>query len=126
MEFYWFFERATCGGPAPRTVTCQTGGATELAHAALGSSDTSVDHLLLRLNTLSARGRRLAGWTMAGVVRDDAGVGVHHHRLERLRLDDREVDLSPLDGLESLIEVELVTGPAQPAGRLPEDAEAGP
>ena len=48
------------------------------------------------------------------------------HRLERLRLDDREVDLSPLDGLESLIEVELVTGPAQPAGRLPENAKAGP
>ncbi len=78
MEFYWFFERANCGDPAPRTVTRQTGGATELAHAALGSSDTSVDHLLLRLNTDPPAGVGLAGWTTAGVVSGDVGVGVHH------------------------------------------------
>ena len=94
MEFYWFFERATCGGPAPRRVTRQTGGATELAHAAHGSSDTSVDHLLLRLNTDPPAGVGLAGWTTAGVVRDDVGVGVHHPAG-----DLKKINRAPVQGL---------------------------
>ena len=48
------------------------------------------------------------------------------HRLERLRLDDRELDLSPLDGLESLIEVELVTGRRNPRAGFPRMRKRGP
>lgn len=77
MEFYWFYESDTCGGPAPQEVTRQSGGATELAHASEWAA-SGLDQLLLRLNTDPPAGVGLAGWTTAGTSWGDKAVGVHH------------------------------------------------
>ncbi|MYK48322.1 MAG: DUF1080 domain-containing protein, partial [Gammaproteobacteria bacterium] len=78
MEFHWFYERDTCGGPAPGAATRQTGGARVLAFAGLSHPDTGVDHLLVRLISDPPSGAALAGWTTAGTAPGDTAVGVSH------------------------------------------------
>ncbi|MDE0349298.1 MAG: trypsin-like peptidase domain-containing protein [Gammaproteobacteria bacterium] len=78
MELYWFYERASCGGPDPERVTRQTGGATVLAGVGYEGPDTGVDHLLLRLNSDPPDGVAMAGWTTASLAAGDTAVGIHH------------------------------------------------
>ena len=78
IELYWFYERASCGGPDPESVTRQTGGGTVLARVSYWEPDTGVDHLLLRLNSDPPDGVAMAGWTTAGTAPGDTAIGVHH------------------------------------------------
>ena len=79
MEFYWFYERETCGGPGPTNITRQTGGATQLAFDALTAGvGTGTDHLLVRLNTDPPEGVGMSGWTTLSVSPGDSLVGVYH------------------------------------------------
>ena len=92
MEFYWFFERAACGGPDPETVVRQTGGAVELAFDDLNISGTSTDQLLLRLLTPPPEGVGMAGWTTSPVSAANPAVGVHHPAGDLKKLTGQSVD----------------------------------
>ena len=70
---YWDFERASCGGPAPRSVTELRGGADLLVTRS--ESDSS----LLRLRR-SPGTRSYSGWDAAEVSRTTRVFGVHHPR----------------------------------------------
>ena len=75
MELYWFFERAECGGRAPRTVTVQQGGAVMLSSESLSGG---ADYSFLRLNRDPPAGAGMSGWTSVPLSLEDAVVGVHH------------------------------------------------
>ncbi len=72
---YWDFERASCGGPTPRTVTQLTGGADLL------TTHSESDSTLLRLRRdppVGQNGRWYAGWTAATLSHPTPVYGVHH------------------------------------------------
>ena len=72
---YWDFERASCGGPAPTTVTQLTGGADLLV------AHSESDSTLLRLRRdppAGQNGRWYAGWTAATLSHPTSVYGVHH------------------------------------------------
>ena len=72
---YWDFERASCGGPTPRTVTQLTGGANLL------TTHSESDSTLLRLRRdppAGQNGRWYAGWTAATLNHPTPVYGVHH------------------------------------------------
>ena len=74
IDSYWFFERATCGGPDPTSVTHFTGGGDLL------NTGTNSDFSFLRLRNTeigSLSGIQFAGWSTL----DPTGktvVGIHH------------------------------------------------
>jgi len=70
VNSYWNFERATCGGPDPTTVTQLTGGGELLAN---GSTN---DFSLLQLN--DQIGGTFSGWDTAVVAANTSVVGIHH------------------------------------------------
>jgi hypothetical protein len=72
MEFYWFFQRASCNGPDPFTVTLQRGGATLL------STSTNTDYTLLQLNGTPPAGVGFSGWTNALVAAGSDVFSIHH------------------------------------------------
>jgi hypothetical protein len=72
MHFYWFFQRATCGGANPTTVTETLGGATFI------KTVPTNDMTLVRLNTAPATGTALATWTNT-TLPDASIVTVLHH-----------------------------------------------
>ncbi|MDX1605872.1 MAG: serine protease, partial [Candidatus Competibacterales bacterium] len=71
LEAYWFFQRASCSGPDPTSVT-RTNGATLLS----GGSDT--DYSLLRLTQDPPNGVGLSGWSAQTVAPEAAVFGLHH------------------------------------------------
>ena len=75
---YWDFERASCGGSAPTTVTQLTGGASLLV------TRSESDSTLLRLRSdpppSSGQGRWYSGWDAGEVSRPTGVFGVHHPR----------------------------------------------
>ena len=78
MEFYWFYEKPTCGGPSVPSeelfdaATYQGGGATYV------SKRGRWDYALMRLNRSPPAGVGMAGWTSAPVSVGDEVAGVHH------------------------------------------------
>ena len=78
MEFYWFYEKPTCGGPSVPSeelfdaATYQGGGATYV------SKRGRWDYALMRLNRSPPAGVGMAGWTSARVSVGDEVAGVHH------------------------------------------------
>nr|CAA6822819.1 MAG: Lysyl endopeptidase (EC [uncultured Thiotrichaceae bacterium] len=72
-EYYWFFERTSCGGSIPSDVVRQTGGADLLA--TIGSTDTA----LLRLRSSLPEGAGFSGWTTRS-AENKAVAGIHHPR----------------------------------------------
>jgi hypothetical protein len=72
IVFYWFFERAACGGPDPTAVTQTPGGATFLA----GAIDT--DFAFLRMNSAPPAGVVYAGWSTTPASPGEPVFGVHH------------------------------------------------
>jgi hypothetical protein len=75
IELYWFFERATCGGANPDTVTRTLGGGAPLSASPqfLGN-----DHALLRLNQPPPPGVVFSGWSVERTPLNTPMVGVHH------------------------------------------------
>ena len=72
---YWNFERASCGGPAPTTVTQLTGGADLL----ITHSESDSTLLRLRRNPPVGRnGRWYARWTAATLSHPTPVYGVYH------------------------------------------------
>jgi len=69
---YWNFQKSSCYGPNPGTVTQRTGGAELL------STGSSTDYSLLRLYQNPPSGTGLAGWTTAPVDYGSEVVGIHH------------------------------------------------
>lgn len=74
MEFYWFFQKAVCGGPGPSSVTRTGGGAGLL----VTSHDS--DFSLLRLNQTPPTGVGLSGWDAAPVDIGADIFSIHHPR----------------------------------------------
>ena len=72
MVFYWFFERDSCDGEDPATVTRTLGG------GQLMTSSGLADAALLRLNREPPADTWLSGWTTATMARGDRLVAVHH------------------------------------------------
>ncbi len=74
INSYWFFERATCGGANPTSVTQFSGGASLLA------TGTNTDFTFLQLSDLaigSLSGIAFAGWTTTNPTGFTA-IGLHH------------------------------------------------
>lgn len=72
---YWDFERASCGGPAPTTITQLTGGADLLI--ARPESDSTL--LKLRRDPPAGpNGRWYSGWTSETLSHPTSVYGVHH------------------------------------------------
>jgi len=69
---YWNFQKSSCYGPNPSTVTQRTGGAKLL------STGSSTDYTLLRLYQNLPSGTAFAGWTGATVNYGSKVVGIHH------------------------------------------------
>ena len=72
LDTYWNFERASCEGDAPTTVTQLTGGADLLVTHA--ESDSS----LLRLRSRPPGSRLYAGWSSETLDHPSDVYGVHH------------------------------------------------
>jgi len=73
--FFWFFERVTCGGAVPTTVT-QTSGGGDLLDTS--SIDSGYDFTLMQLRRSPPRGTALAGWSNSAPRSGDDIVGIHH------------------------------------------------
>jgi hypothetical protein len=69
---YWNFQKSSCYGPNPSTVTQLTGGAKLL------STGSSTDYTLLRLYQNLPSGTAFAGWTDVPVDYGSEVVGIHH------------------------------------------------
>lgn len=72
MEFFWFFQRDSCGGPVSSRWVRQSGGATLLME------DFDTDHSLLLLNTAPPAGVNLSGWDSAALPQNTPVIGLHH------------------------------------------------
>ena len=75
IDSYWFFERATCDGPAPTSVTHFTGGADLLA------TDTDIDFSFLRLRDSqisNLAGIYFAGWSSTANPTNLTVTSIHH------------------------------------------------
>jgi hypothetical protein len=72
MHFYWFFRRATCGGPAPTSVTESLGGATFL------KTVPANDATLVQVNGTLPPGTVLAAWTTSPLITSEQVFGLHH------------------------------------------------
>jgi lysyl endopeptidase len=72
INFYWFFQRAGCGGANPTSVTQTIGGATLLA------SDFNLDFSFMRLNNSPPGGVRHAGWSVNQAAVGEGVTGIHH------------------------------------------------
>ena len=77
INFFWFFQRAQCGGPAPTAVVQTTDGAQLLATSGV---DTGTDFTLLRLHQAPPAGVSLSGWDAQALTTTTAVRGVHHPR----------------------------------------------
>lgn len=73
--FFWFFERVSCGGADPTTVT-QTAGGGDLLNTS--SIDTGYDFTLLQLRQSPPGGAALAGWSSSPPSTGSAIAGIHH------------------------------------------------
>jgi len=77
LEFYWFYQTATCNGTVPSvsSVPRTGGGADYLA----GRDDFwGNDFSFLRLRQETPAGVGYAGWTTEGLAPGDAVIGIHH------------------------------------------------
>ena len=72
LELFWFFQRASCGGPDPTSVILQSSGAKLLAN------NRELDFALLQLNNDPPSGVGLSGWTTAPLHEAPGAVGIHH------------------------------------------------
>lgn len=95
-EFYWFFQTASCNGPAPSvTAVRQTdGGADYLAGQ---TRATGNDFSLLRLRSASPDGATYAGWSTTAPSAAEQLACIHHpdgayKRISFGTLDDSDAD----------------------------------
>lgn len=72
IHTYWFFERATCGGANPTSVTDRIGGATFI------NAVVANDMTLVRLNDTPPVGALLAGWNSSPLASGNTVVALHH------------------------------------------------
>lgn len=72
INSYWFFERQTCGGAAPTTVTQRTGGGELL------STGTNTDYTLLQLDDTLPGGVAYAGFDSGTLAQNATVTGIHH------------------------------------------------
>jgi len=72
LHLYWFFQRPTCGGRTPASVTETTGGATLLF------TGQTNDTTLVQLVASPPAGTSYAAWTSASLTQGAPIVGLHH------------------------------------------------
>lgn len=109
VELYWFFERESCGGPDPTSVTTQTGGATLL------STGATSDYTLLRLNQAPPAGVGFSGWTAAAVPAGTDVIGLHHPAGDLKKISFGQMNgfaeyLQAVDGSGSHLQVQWSQG----------------
>ena len=72
LELFWFFQRTSCAGPDPASVTDQKGGSKLLV------TNSNADYTLLQLNSAPPAGVGFSGWTTAALHDQPGFVGLHH------------------------------------------------
>ena len=111
LTTYWFFDRASCGGPNPTSVTQRTGAATLLYRNATS------DVVLLQLggNGTPPAGAWFAGWDATTIALLADLTGIHHPRgdlkkISRARMDRYEAP----SGYGSMIVPHWISGVTEP------------
>lgn len=84
LNTYWFFQRSSCGGPDPTTVTQLTGGGNLLTRG------VTTDHSLVQLNDTPPPGAVYSGWYSGTIVPGTDVTGIHHPQgdLKKISLGD--------------------------------------
>ena len=113
IQFYWFFQRAVCGGRAPDRVVRTGSGATLLSAAPMNMGN---DHALLRLNRPPPDGVSLSGWSAEPVPGGAEVVSVHHPRG-----DLKALNTGTVVGYESIALI-----PDEPRSYIPTTDGVGP
>ncbi len=112
MEFYWFFERAYCGAPAPTKDVTTGGGATLL------STGQDTDYSLVRLNEPPPAGVGMSGWSAQTVATGESIFGIHHPHGDLKKISYGDVTgLVPVIGYGSganFIQVRWTRGVTEP------------
>jgi len=72
LELFWFFQRVSCGGPDPTSVTQQNSGAQLLA------TGKEADYTLVQLNSSPPAGVGMSGWSTDDLHTQAGLIGIHH------------------------------------------------
>jgi hypothetical protein len=84
-SFEWYFQAASCGGPARDPRYAQTGGGAQLLWA-----DPTYDPTFLRLNKAPPSNAAFAGWD-TGILVGDLAWGVHHPQGDYTKVSEGRV-----------------------------------
>jgi hypothetical protein len=108
-EFFWRYQTATCGGPAPDPSTVpRSQGAT------LISTNTQSDYTLLQIEGALPGGLTWVGWTSAGIPGGTPSTAIHHPAGDFKRISFANRSGANSCGSNSFLQVDWTDAPTEP------------